>query len=79
MACPICLEQTCNKITIQIPCCTTRHEFCLSCFINLKQKSCPLCRRDFESFIPLIEEGALETLLEYLTNYNIHKPKKLSA
>lgn len=70
MLCPICLEDTCKKITIQIPCCDTRHEFCLSCFINLRQKSCPLCRKNIEEFIPLIEKDAINTLLIYLQNYD---------
>ena len=69
VTCPVCFEDLNKKMSIKIPCCKDRHEFCLDCVINLQTRKCPLCRQDFEKFIPIITPDARKTLMKFLEIY----------
>jgi len=62
MECPICLESLNNKFSCKTPC---AHNFCLKCFLKLKDLKCPICRQSFtntlpDKLLPIFEENNFE-------------------
>jgi hypothetical protein len=64
--CPVCLESLSEKISIRIPCSERGHVLCMKCFIHIEKKECPLCRTNFEKYLPYINGTARMTLIEFL-------------
>ena len=64
----ICFQPL-EKLRIVISC---NHSICLSCFIHLNKRECPLCRYEFEKDLPLIKEQQTKhNLTQYLNSQKL--------
>ena len=61
-SCPVCLQSQ-TRLSVVISC---SHSICMSCFIHLVKRECPLCRYEFERDLPMIKEDTKHNLIQYL-------------
>lgn len=71
--CPVCLEPLQTVISVNLPCGSPSHVLCMSCFLKLHTRTCPLCRASFEHVIPDIEGTTRVNLIEFLTESAIEE------
>ena len=64
--CPVCMEDFKERLSVTIPCGTIHHKICMRCFIHLRKRECPMCRKNFEHLIPDIEDDTRMNLVEFL-------------
>ena len=74
MECPICFrDDLSTTLSVSLPC---QHKLCMLCFLSLMSRTCPLCRKNFESHVPTTVRQELKTeLLAFVSGLNV-EPKQ---
>ena len=67
MECAICYSGFEHRIRVTLPCGgNADHALCLSCFIHLQKRECPLCRASFVEQLPHIAPETKVNLILFL-------------